>query len=175
MTERFDVAIDAVLAAPYARVFRREEEGGYSAEVLELSGCYSAGDDATEAMANLEEAMALWVQSALADGQQIPPPLAATEYAGRISLRLLPSMHERAVLLAAAEGASLNRWLSDAIATYAGEPPRTGSVLSDSSDAIEHVRSEAEFVKAQVKASVRMKRSRATQQPPGLDVGADRP
>ena len=103
-----------VLAAPYARVFRHDEDG-VGAEVLEFPGCYSAGDDGPEAWANLEEAMALWVASQLAQGQEIPEPFAAKEYQGRISLRVLPSVHARAAMLAAAEGVSLNRWLSSAV------------------------------------------------------------
>lgn len=106
--------IAAVLAAPYARVFRQDDDG-VSAEVLEFPGCYSAGADGPEAWANLEEAMVLWVESQLAQGQEIPEPLAVKEYQGRISLRVLPSVHARAAMLAASEGVSLNRWLSSAV------------------------------------------------------------
>ena len=103
-----------VVSAPYARILRQTEDG-VSAEVLEFPGCYSAGADAASAWEGLEEAMALWVESQLAQGQEIPPPLAEGSYQGRISLRVLPSLHRRAALLSAAEGVSLNRWLSAAV------------------------------------------------------------
>ncbi len=121
MKARTKQRVAEVLAAPYARVLRRDADGGFGAEALEFPGCYSAGADGPEALANLDEAMALWVASQLEQGQEIPPPLAVAEYSGRVTLRLPPSLHERAALLAVAEGVSLNRWLSAAVAVYAGE------------------------------------------------------
>ena len=115
--------VAAVLAAPYARVLRRDEDG-VSAEVLEFPGCYSAGPDGPSAWEGLEEAMGLWVESQLAQGEEIPPPLAAGRYQGRISLRVLPSVHARAALVAAAEGVSLNRWLSAAVESAVSAPSR---------------------------------------------------
>ena len=96
MTDINDHRVDAALRAPYARVLRREEDGGYSCEVLELPGCYSTGDHAEEAMINLDEAIALWVASELEAGNAIPPPLDLDQHSGRLTLRIPPSLHERA-------------------------------------------------------------------------------
>ena len=116
MTKKVDLKkrIAEVRAAPYARIFRQDEDG-VSAEVLEFPGSYSAGADGPSAWASLEEAMGLWVESQLEQGQDIPEPLDAASYRGRISLRVLPSLHRRAALPAAAEGVSVNRWLSSAV------------------------------------------------------------
>jgi predicted RNase H-like HicB family nuclease len=38
-------------------VLRREEEGGYSAQCLELPGCVSEGDTWEEALENIKEAI----------------------------------------------------------------------------------------------------------------------
>lgn len=113
--------IAQVLAAPYARVIRPAEEGGFNCEVLEFPGCYATGDDAAEATENLEEAMSLWVETTLGQGQDIPEPISADDYSGRFTLRLPPSIHHRADLLARVEGVSLNRFLSAAVAQYVGE------------------------------------------------------
>lgn len=113
--------VTQALRAPYTRIFRAEEEGGFSVQVLEFPGCYSSGDDATEAMSNLEEAIAIWVESQLHQGQVIPPPLVNQEHSGRVTLRLPPSLHERAAMLAAAEAVSLNRFFAMAIAQAVGE------------------------------------------------------
>ena len=115
-----DEAVDAAVAAPYTRLFTREEDGRYSTSVLELPGCYSAGDTPEDAMDMLDEAIAMWVGAELEDGHDIPPPSRAVEYSGRLTLRLLPSIHERAALLAEHEGASLNRYLANAISYYVG-------------------------------------------------------
>lgn len=109
------------LRAPYTRIFRAEEEGGFSVQVLEFPGCYSSGDDATEAMTNVEEAIAIWVESQLRQGQVIPPPPVNQEHSGRVTLRLPPSLHERAAMFAAAEEVSLNRFFAMAIAQAVGE------------------------------------------------------
>ncbi len=42
--------------------------------VPDLPGCFSAGDTLDEAMTEVEEAIAAWVDSALDQGQPIPPP-----------------------------------------------------------------------------------------------------
>ncbi len=112
--------LDRVLAAPYARTLLKDPDG-YGAQVLEFPGCYSAGATAREAIDNLDAAIALWVGAALAQGQSIPEPFATAEYSGRVTLRLPPDTHRRAVQAAALQGISLNRWLSDAIARATGE------------------------------------------------------
>ena len=115
-----DEAVRVALAAPYTRLLTREEDGGYSTSVLELPGCFSSGDTPEDAMEMLDEAIELWVAVEVEDGHDIPPPSRAVEYSGRLTLRLLPSIHERAALLAQHEGVSLNRYLANAISYYVG-------------------------------------------------------
>ena len=117
---RIDEAVREAVAAPYTRLFTREEDGRYSTSVLELPGCYSSGDTPEHAMEMLDEAIEMWVGAELEDGHDIPPPSRAVEYSGRITLRLIPSIHERAALLAQHEGVSLNRYLANAISYYVG-------------------------------------------------------
>ncbi len=105
---------------PYARILIREDDGGYGAMVLELPGCYSQGDDAADAMANLEEAMALWLEGRIEDGRPIPEPLMATDYSGNIVLRLPKGLHREAARHAQAEGTSLNQYLLSAVAMRVG-------------------------------------------------------
>lgn len=120
VTDIIDHRVEAALRAPYARILRREEDGGYSCEVLEFLGCYSSGGSADQAMSQLDEAMALWVESEIEAGNAIPPPLDLDQHSGRLTLRIPPSLHERAVTRAAAERVSLNRLLSSAIASHLG-------------------------------------------------------
>jgi predicted RNase H-like HicB family nuclease len=115
-----DEAARAAVAAPYTRLFTREEDGRYSTSVLELPGCFSSGDTPEDAMEMLDEAIEMWVGLELERGHDIPPPSESVEYSGRITLRLIPSIHERAALLAQHEGVSLNRYLANAISYYVG-------------------------------------------------------
>ena len=118
-----------VLRAPYTRILRAAEEGGFDCSVLEFPGCFATGDDAAEAMANLEEAMTLWIELEHDQGHDIPPPLALEDYSGRLTLRLAPSLHHDAELRARIEGVSLNRWLATAIAQATGR--RSGGAAAD--------------------------------------------
>ena len=112
--------IRAAQLGPYARILTRDEDGRYAAEVLEFPGCFSSGDSAEEAMSNLDEAIEVWVGATLDEGAEVPPPMLHGEFSGRVTLRLLPSVHERAALLARLEGVSLNRLLSNAVSHYVG-------------------------------------------------------
>jgi len=108
------------LNLPYARVLTPDEEGGYSAEILEFPGCFAEGDTVTEAFENLEEVAALWLQVALEQGQTIPPPLKNQTYAGRIALRLPRDLHRQAVTKAQRDETSLNQYLVSAVAAWVG-------------------------------------------------------
>ena len=46
----------------YNAIFAQEEDGGYSVWVPSLPGCASQGDSFQEAMKNIEEAIALYLQ-----------------------------------------------------------------------------------------------------------------
>lgn len=114
-----------ILSRPYARVLEREPDGRYSARVLEFPGAFADGDSADVAIASLDEILRSFVAIMIEDDRAIPKPLAAAEYAGRISLRIPPSLHAECARLAAATGVSLNRFLSDAIARYVGSMTAT--------------------------------------------------
>ena len=121
MTHEAEAAvISAAQLGPYARILTRGEDGRYAAEVLEFPGCFSSGDNAEEAMANLDEAIEVWVGATLDEGAEVPPPMLDSEFSGRVTLRLLPSVHERAAIMARREGVSLNRLLSNAVSHYVG-------------------------------------------------------
>ena len=53
-------------------VYPDPEDGGYVAEVPSLPGCVSQGETREEALANVREAIDLWVE--VAHSQKIPVP-----------------------------------------------------------------------------------------------------
>src|SRR4029079_12941247 len=87
------INVEEILKAPYARTLIREDDGTYSAVILEFPGCVSQGDTPNEAISNLEDAATAWVEATLEQGQSIPEPSANTEYGGKIALRLPRSLH----------------------------------------------------------------------------------
>jgi predicted RNase H-like HicB family nuclease len=48
------------------------EDGYWVAEVPSLPGCISQGKTYDEALTNIKEAIELWIEGALADGEEIP-------------------------------------------------------------------------------------------------------
>ncbi len=69
--DALEVKVPAISRHPYHRVTTGEPVEGNLGEVLELPGCLTAGKTAEEALRNLHEAMAVWVESALAHGGPI--------------------------------------------------------------------------------------------------------
>jgi predicted RNase H-like HicB family nuclease len=49
------------------------EEGGYWVEVPSLPGCVSQGDTKEEALANIKEAIELFIEALEAIGEEVPP------------------------------------------------------------------------------------------------------
>jgi predicted RNase H-like HicB family nuclease len=58
------------------RVFiEPDEDGVFVADVASLPGCISQGATRAEALANITEAMSLYIESLEAHGDPIPPPI----------------------------------------------------------------------------------------------------
>lgn len=112
--------VEDTLRLPYARILIPAEEGGFSAEILEFPGCIAEGDTAEEAIRNLESVAASWIEAALEQGQEVPPPSAVHEYSGRIVLRLPRGLHKNAARLALRDETSLNQYLVAAVSARVG-------------------------------------------------------
>jgi predicted RNase H-like HicB family nuclease len=111
---------DEILKAQYSRVLIPEEDGTFSAEILEFPGCFAQGETANEAFNNLEEAAKVWIEASLAQGLNIPSPALNQSYSGKIALRIPRSLHKRAAQMAARDATSLNQFLITAIASRIG-------------------------------------------------------
>ena len=48
------------------------EEGGYWASCPSLPGCYSQGETFEETLANIKEAIELWIEDAIECNEEIP-------------------------------------------------------------------------------------------------------
>jgi antitoxin HicB len=67
MTDRLEYP---VVIAPLAA----EDGGGFSAVVPDLPGCMSDGETPEEAIANVQDAIASWIEAAHELGRSIPRP-----------------------------------------------------------------------------------------------------
>lgn len=110
-----------LLLKPYSRMLIPQDEGGFSAEIVEFPGCFAEGETPEEAYANLERAAASWLVAVVEKGESVPAPLTNYEISGRFALRLPKTLYARAAKYAAREGVSLNQFIVNAVAERLGE------------------------------------------------------
>ena len=59
----------------YRVLIEPDEDGVFVAEVPALPGCVSQGNTRTEAIANIKEAIAAYLESLQKHGEPVPPPV----------------------------------------------------------------------------------------------------
>jgi predicted HicB family RNase H-like nuclease len=118
------------LKRPYSRVVVPESDGTFRGEILEFPGCIAAGDTAQETLAKLEDVADSWLQSMLARGQQIPEPIEANNYSGKLVLRLSKSVHQKAAVAARLDGVSLNYFIANCVAEHVGARSRSTTMAT---------------------------------------------
>jgi predicted RNase H-like HicB family nuclease len=57
------------------------ESGGFTVTVPSLPGCISEGDTEEEALANIRDAIALYIEDMIADGEEVPEDVALIQVA----------------------------------------------------------------------------------------------
>jgi antitoxin HicB len=112
--------IEYYLNLPYTIELRGDPEDGWFVRIRELPGCMSEGDTAEEALTMVREAMHLWLEVALEEGDAIPEPRAEEEYSGKFVVRVPRSLHRELVATADREGVSLNQYINVALAEAVG-------------------------------------------------------
>lgn len=110
------------LGLKYPITLEESPDGGYFGTHPDLDGCMAEGGTLEEAVANLAVSRELWIETRLENGYPVPEPRAdgESEYSGRISLRMAPSLHERLARIAERSDVSLNLLLNTVLASYAG-------------------------------------------------------
>jgi len=108
-----DKNVSYYMSLPYTFIIQPYQEDGefyYIGKVLELDGCMSDGETQEETLANLREAMEGWIEAKLANGFEVPEPLAESSSSGKFTLRVPKTLHQRLTLEAKQEGVSLNQY-----------------------------------------------------------------
>jgi antitoxin HicB len=97
------------MGRPYRKVIAPLPEGGFLIQVPDLPGCQADGDTEAEALAEIDEAMLAWLESALLAGEQVPEPSRQTEYSGKMLVRMPKTLHRQLIERAELEGVSANQ------------------------------------------------------------------
>lgn len=69
-----DRIFEYYMSLPYKIVIYPASEGGYVAEIPDLPGCLTQGDNWQDTFEMIQDAKAAWIDIALQDGQEIPEP-----------------------------------------------------------------------------------------------------
>lgn len=93
------------------QVFWSDADQAYVATCPELDEISVVCSSRDQAVASLEEMMALTLDTYDENGWDQPPALTASSYSGQLRLRLPRSLHQRAAERAKLEGCSLNSLL----------------------------------------------------------------
>jgi predicted RNase H-like HicB family nuclease len=113
-----------ILKKPYARMVVPDTDGTFTAEIVEFPGCIAVGDTAAEALSNLDEVAVDWIAATLEQGQDIPEPMEAAGFSGKLVLRMPKGLHKRATLWAERDGVSLNQFIVTCVAEQVGTRAR---------------------------------------------------
>jgi predicted RNase H-like HicB family nuclease len=97
-----------------AQVFWSSEDEGFIATAPDLPGCSAFGESQREALAELQDAIAGWIEAAQSAGNPIPEPSEPAryaEYSGKVLVRMPRELHGQLARLAKSENVSLNHYI----------------------------------------------------------------
>ncbi len=114
-------------ALPYRiELVKDAESDGYMAAIPQLRGCMTCGDDMAKALANLEDAKRIWIETALERGIEIPEPEDDLKgYSGQLRLRIPKSLHRGISIMAKKEGVSMNQYCVSLLSSGYGAQTKT--------------------------------------------------
>ena len=107
-TKRNNKNLEEILKRPYSVLITPDPKGGFVAEVPDLPGCITEGDDLDEVFRMIEDAKRIWIETALEKGKEIPEPREERKFSGRFVVRIPKTLHRRLAEMAEKEGVSLN-------------------------------------------------------------------
>jgi predicted RNase H-like HicB family nuclease len=110
-----------------AQVFWNDEDEGFIAIAPDLPGCSAFGESQSEAIAELQNAIVVWIEAAKAAGNPVPEPSRSKpepRVSGKLLLRLPRSLHAVLIQGAKSENTSLNQYILYLLA--AGSNTHTG-------------------------------------------------
>ena len=99
------------LGLPYTIRIHKDEFEGYFAMVEELKGCMTQGETYQEAAANILDALKVWLQAAIENGNKIPEPEKTADFSGKFVLRIPRTLHRELAINAKKEKVSLNQYI----------------------------------------------------------------
>jgi len=107
------------------------DDGAFVAEIPDLPGCITQGDTIEEAVALINDAKKIWLETALDKGISVQEPKKLDEFSGKFLLRMPKSLHARLSNQATDEGVSLNQYVVSLLSGKAAENAFAGVASPD--------------------------------------------
>ncbi|MBA3947548.1 MAG: toxin-antitoxin system HicB family antitoxin [Herpetosiphonaceae bacterium] len=93
-------------------------DGGYVIVFPDLPGCMTQVDSLDQVGLMAEEIRTLWIETAYAQGLEIPLPAQPHEFSGKFNVRIPRSLHRILVESAEQDGVSLNQYIVGLLARH---------------------------------------------------------
>lgn len=94
------------------------EDEEFVATVAEFPSLSWMEEDQIEALIGLERLIREVVEDMQANGEDVPLPFSERNYSGNIKVRVSPETHRHLATAATEQGVSLNRFLTERLASY---------------------------------------------------------
>jgi len=96
-------------------IYWSEEDECFISNIPELKNCKTHGKTYEEAAKMAHEAIVGYVEALIKAGLEPPIPISQQDFSGKFNVRTGSDIHRKAVLAAASEEKSLNKFVIDAI------------------------------------------------------------
>lgn len=96
------------------QVFWSDDDEGFIAIAPDLPGCSAFGETQGEALSQLQQAIAAWIEATRAAGNPVPEPsrpVVDFQHSGKVLLRMPRTLHTQLSQRAKAENVSLNHYI----------------------------------------------------------------
>jgi antitoxin HicB len=113
-------SLEYYLSLKYPVTIHPDPDGGFVAEIKELTGCLAQGETLEEVYKEIETARRLWIETSFEDRQEIPVPGDIREYSGKFILRVPKTLHRKLDIQAEKEGISLNQYVVSELSRVVG-------------------------------------------------------
>jgi antitoxin HicB len=121
------------MALPYTIVLRRDSDGDVVARIEELAGCTAHGKSEAEAIDNLRDVQAVWLEDCIESEEPVPVPEVHEERlpSGKWVQRVPRTLHRKLAKLAKQEEVSLNQMVTSILAEAVGIRTLDASVAAN--------------------------------------------
>jgi antitoxin HicB len=122
LNEELKKKVEYYMDLPYTMTVKRYDDQGvyYLAGFVELPDLFMTGATPEEAVKELLVEKPEYFEECIKRGFNIPVPLSAHKYSGKLNFRMPKRLHEKVATIAENEGVSINQYLLSVVSEAVG-------------------------------------------------------